>query len=112
MQVFRSFGAQLLSVPWDATGPRAEVFERLLERHTPKLFYCQPSAHNPTGLAVAPETARRLLEVAARHQVPIVEDGFDGSLYYGGTPPLPPKAVDRGGGVTYICPFSQILFPR
>src|SRR5207245_2711595 len=80
MQVFRSFGAQLLSVPWDGTGPRAEIFERLLERHTPKLFYCQPSAHNPTGLAVAPETARRLLEVAARHQVPIVEDGFDGSL--------------------------------
>jgi len=38
MQVFRSFGAQLLTVPWDATGPRAEVFERLLERHTPKLF--------------------------------------------------------------------------
>src|SRR5215468_12472834 len=111
MQVFRSFGAQLLSVPWDATGPRAEVFERLLERHTPKLFYCQPSAHNPTGLALAPETARRLLEVAARHQVPIVEDGFDGSLFYGGAPTLPLKAVDRGGVVIYIGTFSKILFP-
>ena len=88
MQVFRSFGAQLLSVPWDGTGPRAEVFERLLERHTPKLFYRQPSAHNPTGLAVAPETARRLLDAAARHQVPIVEDGFDGSLFYGDAPTL------------------------
>ena len=47
MQVFRSFGAQLLAVPWDGEGPRADVLERLLERHTPKLFYCQPSAHNP-----------------------------------------------------------------
>ncbi len=97
MQVFRSFGAQLLSVPWDGAGPRADVFERLLERHTPKLFYCQPSAHNPTGLAVAPETARRLLDAAARHQVPIVEDGFDGSLYYGGAPTLPLKAHDAAG---------------
>ncbi|HYS18907.1 MAG TPA: PLP-dependent aminotransferase family protein [Candidatus Binatia bacterium] len=111
MQVFRSFGAQLLSVPWDDAGPRAEVFERLLERHTPKLFYCQPSAHNPTGLAVAPETGRRLLEAAARHQVPIVEDGFDGSLYYGDGPTLPLKAADRGGVVIYIGTFSKILFP-
>src|SRR2546427_785180 len=111
MQVFRSFGAQLLSVPWDGAGPRAEVFERLLERHTPKLFYCQPSAHNPTGLAVTPETGRRLLEAAARHQVPIVEDGFDGSLYYGDGPSLPLKAADRGGVVIYIGTFSKILFP-
>ena len=57
MQVFRSFGAQLLSgARGTSGGPRADVFERLLERHTPKLFYCQPSAHNPTGLAVTPET--------------------------------------------------------
>src|SRR6266478_7099946 len=111
MQVFRSFGAQLLSVPWDGAGPRADLFERLLERHTPKLFYCQPSAHNPTGLAVAPETARRLLDAAARHQVPIVEDGFDGSLYYGDGPSLPLKAADRGGVVIYIGTFSKILFP-
>src|SRR3989441_935423 len=79
LQVFRSFGAQLAPVPWDAVGPRVEVFERLLERHAPKLFYCQPSAHNPTGLTLLPETGRRLLEVAVRHHVPIVEDGFDGS---------------------------------
>jgi len=111
MQVFRSFGAQLLSVPWDGAGPRADVFERLLERHTPKLFYCQPSAHNPTGLVVTPETGRRLLEAAARHQVPIVEDGFDGSLYYGDGPSLPLKAADRGGVVIYIGTFSKILFP-
>src|SRR2546426_7368004 len=58
VQVFRAFGAQLLTVPWQADGPQAEVFERLLARHTPRLFYCQPSAHNPTGLAVTPETGR------------------------------------------------------
>ena len=30
-----------------------------------------------------PGGGRRLLAMAARYQVPIVEDGFDGSLYYG-----------------------------
>src|SRR5881409_2040597 len=111
LQVFRSFGAQLAAVPWDAAGPRVEVCERLLERHAAKLFYCQPNAHNPTGLTLAPETGRRLLEAAVRHQVPIVEDGFDGSLYYGARPAVPLKAADAHGVVIYIGTFSKILFP-
>ncbi len=111
LQVFRSFGAQLLGVPRGESGPSAEAFERLLERHAPKLFYCQPNAHNPTGLSLTHETARRLLDVAARHQVPVVEDGFDGSLYYGDRPAVPLKALDRDGVVIYIGTFSKILFP-
>jgi DNA-binding transcriptional MocR family regulator len=111
MQVFRSFGAQLTAVPWDEAGPRPEAFERVLERHGPKLFYCQPSCHNPTGLGITVETGRKLLAAAARHQVPIVEDGFDGSLYYGSRPPGPLKAHDTNGVVIYIGTFSKILFP-
>ena len=111
MQVFRSFGAQLIAVPWDEAGPRPDVFERVLERHGPKLFYCQPTCHNPTGLGMSTETRRRLLAAAARHQVPIVEDGFDGSLYYGDRPPGPLKAQDTDGVVIYIGTFSKILFP-
>jgi GntR family transcriptional regulator/MocR family aminotransferase len=111
MQAFRSFGARLLPVEWDDAGPRPEVFERLCERQTPKLFYCQPSAHNPSGLTMEPEVGRRLLATATRHQVPIVEDGFDGSLYYGARPSAPLKAADRGGVVLYIGTFSKILFP-
>jgi DNA-binding transcriptional MocR family regulator len=111
LQVFRSFGAQLLAVPWDGEGPRAEVLERLLERHSPKLFYCQPNAHNPTGLAITREAGHRLLTTAAQRQVPIVEDGFDGSLYYGPRPTAPLKASDRHGVVIYIGTFSKILFP-
>lgn len=111
MQVFRSFGAQLIAVPWDDAGPRADVFERVLERHGPKLLYCQPTCHNPTGLGMSAETRRRLLAAAARHQVPIVEDGFDASLYYGTRPPGPLKAHDTDGVVIYIGTFSKILFP-
>jgi GntR family transcriptional regulator/MocR family aminotransferase len=111
MQVFRSFGAQLLPVDRDEGGPRVDLFERLLERHAPKMFYCQPSAHNPTGLTMRREVGVRLLAAAARHQVPIVEDGFDGSLYYGDRPPGPLKALDRDAVVIYIGTFSKILFP-
>lgn len=111
LQVFRAFGAQHLAVPWDEQGPRADALERLLERHAPKLFYCQPTAHNPTGLAIGAERRAQLLALSARHQVPIVEDGFDGSLYYGERPAAPLKAADRDGLVIYIGTFSKILFP-
>ncbi|MBI1846637.1 MAG: PLP-dependent aminotransferase family protein [Candidatus Rokubacteria bacterium] len=111
LQVFRAFGAELLPVPWDADGPRVDVFERLLERHAPKLFYCQPSAHNPTGLAMSPERRRGLLDAAARRGMPIIEDGFDPSLAYGARRPVPLKAQDRAGIVIYIGTFSKVLFP-
>lgn len=111
MQVFRSFGGRLLPVAWDDAGPRIDLLDRLLERHAAKLFYCQPSAHNPTGQTIRPERARSLLAVAARHQVPIVEDGFDGSLHYGRHPARPLKASDTDRLVIYIGTFSKILFP-
>jgi GntR family transcriptional regulator/MocR family aminotransferase len=110
-QVARSFGADLLTVPWDTDGPRADVLERVLARHAPKLFYCQPTGHNPTGLTMTAERAQRVLAIAGAHQVPVVEDGFDGSLQYGERPALPLKARDRDGLVVYLGTFSKILFP-
>jgi GntR family transcriptional regulator/MocR family aminotransferase len=111
MQVFRSFGAQLLPVPMVNGGLDPEHLDRLLERQSPKLLYCQPSAHNPTGLTMRDETRKRLLEVAARHRLPIMEDGFDGSLFFGPRPPAPLKALDVSGLVVYVGTFSKILFP-
>ena len=111
MQVFRAFGAQLLPVPMVAGGLHVESLERLLERQSPKLVYCQPSAHNPTGLTMPAGARQRLYEVASRHRLPIVEDGFDGTLFYGERPPAPLKALDGAGLVVYIGTFSKILFP-
>ncbi len=111
IQVFRAFGAQLLPVPLGGDGLRLDLLERALGRHAPKLLYCQPSAHNPSGVTMSPGARRGLLELAARHRVPVVEDGFDGSLYFGTRPPAPLKAADTSGLVIYIGTFSKILFP-
>lgn len=111
MQVFRAFGAQLLPVPMAPGGLNLEYLERLLERQSPKLLYCQPSAHNPTGLNMTAPARQRLLEVAGRHSLPIVEDGFDGTLFYGARTPVPLKGLDASGSVIYIGTFSKILFP-
>src|SRR3984893_4801115 len=111
MQVFRAFGAQLLPVPMAGGGLSVEHLERLLERQAPKLLYCQPSAHNPTGLTMRDDTRKRMLEGGARPPLPIMEDGFDGSLFFGPRPPAPLKALDVSGLVVYVGTFSKILFP-
>src|SRR4030095_16069905 len=111
MQVFRAFGAQLLPVPMVAGGLDPEHLDRVLERQSPKLLYCQPSAHNPTGLTMRDGTRTRLLEVAARHRLPILEDGFDGSLFFGPPPPAALQALDASGLVIFVGRFSKILFP-
>ncbi len=111
MQVFRSFGAELAGLPMTPSGLSVPHLERLLERQAPKLLYCQPSAHNPTGLTMSPAVRQRLLDVAMRHRLPIVEDGFDGTLFYGERLPGPLKAMDRAGLVVYVGTFSKILFP-
>ena len=67
IDVFRSAGAQLVPVPWDREGPSAEALDQVLTRHRPKLFYCQPTAHNPTGVTMTPEAARRVLEIGRAH---------------------------------------------
>lgn len=118
IQVFRAAGAELLPIPLGSEGLRLDVLERVLGRHAPKLLYCQPTAHNPTGLTLSPDARRGLLGLAARHGVPVVEDGFDGGLFFAGPqtksgewPPAPLKAADASGLVVYIGTFSKILFP-
>src|SRR6185503_15292420 len=49
------------------------------------------------GLTMRDETRKRVLEVAARHRLPILEDGFDGNLFFGPRPPAPLKALDVAG---------------
>ncbi|MFQ5520200.1 MAG: PLP-dependent aminotransferase family protein, partial [Candidatus Methylomirabilia bacterium] len=111
IQAFRSFGAQLLPVPLQEGGLKLDLLEQILERRSAKLLYCQPSAHNPTGLTMPAPARWQLLELARRFQIPVVEDGFEGSLFYGERPPPPLKAQDPTGLVLYIGTFSKILFP-
>src|SRR5215831_5151690 len=115
-QVFRAVGAQLLPIPmamgdsgWGGLGLNA--LERALQRQTPKLLYCQPAAHNPTGATMDEPARHRLIDLALRHRLPVLEDGFDASLFYEERPPAPLKAHDPAGVVIYVGTFSKILFP-
>jgi 2-aminoadipate transaminase len=57
------------------------------------------------------EARQRLLELALRFQVPIVEDDVYGALRYRGRRIPPLKALDATGLVIYLNSFSKVGFP-
>jgi len=111
LQIFSTAGTRLLGVPLDGEGMRVDILENILLRYRPKLIYTLPTFQNPSGRTMAPRRRLRLLELARRHRVPIVEDDPYGELYYTDQPPSPLLALDQDGYVIYLSTFSKILFP-
>jgi DNA-binding transcriptional MocR family regulator len=87
IQCFRLYGAQLISAPVDEQGVNTDKLEQLIAEHTPKFIYLIPTFGNPSGALLSLERRQRVLELAVKHNVLIVEDDPYGDLYFGEAPP-------------------------
>jgi 2-aminoadipate transaminase len=111
LQIFRAYQAEVLTVPVGDDGIRRDLVEGLLHRLAPKCIYVMPTFQNPTGVTVSLDGRRELLAMAAKAQVPIIEDDFHNELRYDGAPVIPLRGLDRKGLVIAVGTFSKILFP-
>lgn len=100
-----------LPVPVDENGLRVDAVERLLVKNDVKLIILTPTFHNPTGYVMSIERRRRLLELAAQHQVPIFEDNCLADLRYDGIVVPSLKALDKANVVISAYSFSKTLVP-
>ena len=111
LSVFCGGSSKYFSVPVGENGIDLDVLEDVLSQRRVKLIYVVPSFQNPTGATMDSESRRRLLRIAERSRVPIIEDDIYRELRYDG-PDLPPlKALDNHGLVIYISSFSKVGFP-
>jgi 2-aminoadipate transaminase len=117
---FRNVQASLVGVRQQPDGIDLDDLERRInevrrEGRRLKFLYLVPNFQNPTGLLISLEKRRRLLELAARHDILIVEDDPYGALYFEDTARAedtrPLKADDRDGRVVYLSSFSKTLAP-
>lgn len=113
--VFHSYQADVVHVPLDEHGliPEAldEALTRLaIERRRVKLLYTVPNFHNPAGVTLSLERRPRILEVAKRHNVLVVEDNPYGLLGFDGDP-LPALRSMEDTGVVYLGTFSKTFAP-
>jgi DNA-binding transcriptional MocR family regulator len=109
IQALRAAGARL--VEWDTAEWSAETLERLLIAHRPKLIFTMPTYHNPTARTMDEEQRAKLLGLAARYQVPIIEDDVYSRTRLLGSVPPSLYRMDRHNVVVYLSTFSKVLAP-
>lgn len=66
---------------------------------------------NPLGTCMSDERKKKLVELLAQYEVPLIEDDIYGDLYFEGTRPKALKAFDRHGLVLYCSSCSKTLSP-
>lgn len=111
IQAFHAMGAKLMAVPMEEDGMDVDILEQLLSRYRPKLIYTMPTYHNPCGVTMCTAKRVRLLELANKYAVPILEDDPYSELTYEGETIAPLKSMDRSGYVIYLSTFSKTIYP-
>lgn len=72
--LLKAHQVKVVSVPYTAAGPDLQTFEAALEADRPRLYLTNSALHNPTGATLSAQVAHRLLTLASRYGVTIVED--------------------------------------
>ncbi len=108
LQIFQIAGLRAIPVPVDDEGLRVDHVEAILRTRKPRFIYTMPSIHNPTGVTANADRRDRLVKLATRAGVPIVEDDPYGELALEKTPPLVSRATDI---VVYLSSFSKTIAP-
>lgn len=112
LQTFSLFEARYITVDSDDNGMDVDDAERKLQANPDiKLIYLIPNFQNPSGTTLSLERRQKLLALAARYGVRILEDDPYGELRYRGASLPPIKSFDTEGLVTYISTFSKTITP-
>jgi len=108
LQIFQIHGLRAIQVPVDEAGARIDHIEAILRTRRPRFIYTMPSLQNPTGATMSLERRERLVTLARRWGVPIVEDDPYGELASSSAPPL---VARNGEYVIYLSSFSKTIAP-
>ncbi|WP_199623460.1 aminotransferase-like domain-containing protein [Paenibacillus alkalitolerans] len=111
LDIFRQQGARLLPVDIYPDGYDLENLELLMKQYKPRLFYMNPTFHNPTGYTVPSAQRKQLVELAERYRCLIIEDDAFHDMYFDKPPPMPLFAYDTEGWVVYLRSFSKYIAP-
>lgn len=112
LQAIERLDLRAVEIPVDpAQGLDLAALEDALQRHPIRACWFMTRFQNPTGALLPEARTRALVELLARHQVPLIEDDVYGELYFGSRAPLPARAFDRHGLVMHCSSFSKTLAP-
>lgn len=110
---FRAAAARVIGVPVDAHGIDVDRLAHLVEREPGlKAVYVTPHHQYPTTVTLGAGRRLKLLDLARRHSLTIIEDDYDHEYRFEGRPVLSLAArAGQGLSVVYVGSLSKLLAP-
>lgn len=113
LNAFKAYQPTFVEVEMDEEGMLMDKLEEALEANKGKVkfIYSIPDFQNPTGRTMTIERRKKLVELANRYDVYVVEDNPYGALRFEGEIHPAIKSFDTEGRVIYLGTMSKIFCP-
>lgn len=112
LQQIEEMGLKALEIPMHPRdGMDLEALDHALKSRRVAACLAVPNFNNPLGSLMPDANKRHLVEILARHDVPLIEDDINGGLFHHGSRPRVAQSYDRKGGVMLCGSFSKTLAP-
>jgi DNA-binding transcriptional MocR family regulator len=95
---------ELAPLPASGQGPDLDALERLCARRRVRAIYVMPTMHNPLGWVMSASRRKRLVAIARRHGLLVIEDAA--YAFLAGDPP-PPLAALAPETTVYVSGLSK-----
>ncbi|MEV0590947.1 PLP-dependent aminotransferase family protein [Nonomuraea cavernae] len=105
----RAAGLRTTAVPMDLEGVRPDLLAEAFAVTGARVFYSQPTVHNPTGTTMPRERREQVLQVARAAGAFVIEDDFARFLTEQAPPPM--VSMDTDGTVVHISSLTKVLSP-
>lgn len=105
--LLRAHRVRVVSVPYGPNGPDTDSMAAIVDQHRPRLYITNSGVHNPTGAVLSPLVAHRVLKLAERYALTVIEDDIFADFELQPAPRL--AAFDGLERVVQIGSFSKTL---
>ncbi len=112
LNAFNAYQPAYIEIETDDDGMIMEELETVLkENKNAKFIYAIPDFQNPTGKTWSVERRKKLVELANKYDITIIEDNPYGELRFEGERLPAIKHYDTEGRVAFLGTFSKIFAP-
>jgi DNA-binding transcriptional MocR family regulator len=112
LHALEAMGLRALELPTDATeGIKLTALQEALAGNQVAACLFASSFNNPLGCTMPDTKKLAVLDLLARHDVPLIEDDIYGDICFAPERPKPFIALDRRGNTIYCSSFSKTVAP-
>lgn len=82
LNIFNTLRAKIIGIPLEKDGFNTDVLEEVLRKYEPKFLFTMPNFQNPTGITMSISKRKKVILLAEKYNVPIIEDDVSGDLRF------------------------------